>query len=85
MLLGVCTPRELRDWPIGAWILLDCSDEERCRRLVADGRPGDVEATITDGRHYRALDLPVIDTTSRTPFQVAAGIAEFVHRAEPAD
>ncbi len=83
--LGVCTPRELRDWPIGAWILLDCSDEERRRLLVADGRPGDVEAAITDGRHYRVLGLPVIGTTSRTPSQVAAGIAEFVHRAEPAD
>lgn len=35
---------------------------------------------MTDGRHYRALGLPVIDTTSRTPSHVAAGIAEFVHR-----
>jgi hypothetical protein len=82
-LLGVCTPGELHNWPIGAWVLLDCADQERRRRLVWDGRPDDIEAAVTDGRHYRAPGLPVIDTTSRTRSQVAADIARFVHRAEP--
>jgi hypothetical protein len=82
VLLGVCTPDELRGWPIGAWILLDCTDQERRQRLAADVRLGDFEASITDARQYRTLGLPVIDTTSRTPSQVAADLARFVHQAE---
>jgi hypothetical protein len=83
VLLGVCTPSELRDWPISAWVLLDCADQERRRRLDSEGRPDDIDSAITDARQYRALGLPVIDTTSRTPAQVAAAIALFAGRAEP--
>jgi len=32
VLLSLSTPGELRDWPIGAWLRLDCTDEERLRR-----------------------------------------------------
>jgi hypothetical protein len=81
VLLGVCTPDELRGWPIGAWILLDCTDHERRRRLGSDARPEDIETAVTDARQYRTLGLPVIDTTSRTPAQVAADLAQFVHQA----
>ena len=82
VLLGVCTPGELHGWPIGPWILLDCTDQERRQRLSSDARPADIEAAITDARQYRTLGLPVIDTTSRTPSQVAADLAQFVHQAE---
>ena len=34
VMLGVCTPDELEGWPIDAWVLLDCSDEERRSRLA---------------------------------------------------
>jgi hypothetical protein len=29
VLLGVCTPDELKDWPVDAWVLLDCTEQER--------------------------------------------------------
>ena len=35
VLLGVCTPDEMTDWPNGPWILLDCSDDVRRQRLIA--------------------------------------------------
>jgi hypothetical protein len=57
--------RELRDWPIGAWILLDCTDQERQQRLSSDAWPDDIEAALTDARQYRSLGLPVIDATTR--------------------
>ena len=85
VLLGVCTPSELRGWPISAWVHLDCADQERRQRLDSDGRPGDIDGAITDARLYRALGLSVIDTTSRTPSQVAAAIALFVGSAGPTD
>jgi hypothetical protein len=81
VVLGVCTPSELRSWPVSAWVLLDCADQERRRRLDSDGRPDEIEGAVTDGRQYRALGLPVIDTTGRTPSQVAAAVALFVGRA----
>jgi hypothetical protein len=82
VLLGVATPDELAGLPVGAWVVLDCSDEERRRRLQADGRDHDGDAAIIDARHYRSLGLPVIDTTARTPTQIAADLAKFVLRAE---
>jgi hypothetical protein len=33
VLLGVSTPDELDGWPVDEWILLDCSETERRRRL----------------------------------------------------
>jgi hypothetical protein len=85
VLLAVCTPSELPDWPINAWVLLDCADQERRQRLASDGRLGDIDGAIADARQYRDLGLPVIDTTGRTPSQVAAAIAQFAGSARPTD
>jgi hypothetical protein len=78
VLLGVATPDELEGLPVHAWVVLDCRDEERRRRLHADGRDHDCNAAIADARHYRSLGLPVIDTTALTPAQTAAAVAGFV-------
>lgn len=79
VLLGVCTPAELHGWPINAWALLDCADHERRRRLARHVEPDRVQDAVRDGREYRSLGLPVIDTTSRPPAAVAAELAQFVH------
>jgi adenylate kinase len=80
VLFGVATPDELDGLQVRAWVLLDCSDEERRRRLHADGRDRDADAAISDAQHYRSLGLPVIDTTGRTPALIAADLAGFVMR-----
>ncbi len=82
VLFGVATPDELDGLPVGAWIVLDCSDEERRARLHADGRDADGDAAVIDARHYRSLGLPVIDTTARAPELIAAHLADFVTRSE---
>jgi hypothetical protein len=61
-------------------VLLDCTDQERWRRLGQQADPERIEDAIRDGREYRLLGLPVIDTTSRAPAQVAAELAEFIQR-----
>jgi hypothetical protein len=77
VLLGVCTPDELADWPAARWVLLDCDDAERRRRL--DGRSArDVDDAVADGREYRRLGLPAVDTSSRTVETVAVELASFV-------
>jgi hypothetical protein len=78
VLLGVCTPDELRDWPIAAWVLLDCADEERERRLGPGYDRERLADALADARRYRALGLPVIDATSQTTADVAAALARFV-------
>jgi hypothetical protein len=82
VLLGVCTPDELRGWPIDAWVLLDCAEQERRRRLGRDADPRRVADAIRDGLEYRQLGLPVIDTTGCTPAEAAAGLAGFVQSLE---
>jgi hypothetical protein len=82
VLFGVATPDELDGLPVHAWVLLDCSEEERRRRLHADGRDRDANAAISDAQRYRSLGLPVIDTTARTPALIAADLADFVMRTE---
>jgi len=81
VLLGVCTPAELEEWPIDAWVLLDCTDRERRRRLGQHADPERVKDAIRDGREYRLLGLPVIDTTGGTPAAVAAELARFIQAA----
>jgi energy-coupling factor transporter ATP-binding protein EcfA2 len=81
VLLGVCTPAELKDWPIHTWVLLDCSEQERRRRLGQFAAPQRLADAIDDGRQYRQLGLPVIDTSSRTPTAVAAELARFIRSA----
>jgi energy-coupling factor transporter ATP-binding protein EcfA2 len=82
VLLGVCTPLELAGWPIDAWILLDCADRERRRRLGRHARPHRVAGAIGDARNYRTLGLPVIDTTGRTPETAAAELARYIQTLE---
>jgi shikimate kinase len=80
VVLGVCTPDELAGWPIETWMLLDCSDDERRRRLLADFDAAEVEDALTDAARYRDLELPVIDTTDRTPESVAEELARAIRR-----
>jgi dephospho-CoA kinase len=81
VLLGVCTPTELAGWPIDAWVVLDCTDQERRQRLGQRAEPDDVQAT-RDASEYRALGLPVIDTTGQPPDKVAADLADLMQRLE---
>jgi hypothetical protein len=76
VLLGVCTPDELADWPDGPWTLLDCSDDVRRQRLIARHEPDDIEEVLGDAASYRELALPVVDTTSLSPDQVAQAVAD---------
>lgn len=73
VLFGVCTPDELGGWPIHSWLLLDCSDDERRRRLEQRGRGG-VDEAIADAAVYRQLGLARIDTTGRSIQDVGADI-----------
>jgi hypothetical protein len=78
VLLGVCTPAELAGWPITTWVVLDCSDEERTRRLGPRAHASSVREAVKDAREYRALGLPVVDSTGRTPDEVADDLVRFV-------
>jgi hypothetical protein len=85
VLLGVCTPDELRDWPIAAWLLLDCADDERERRLGPGYDREQLAEALADARRYRSLGLPVIDATSYAPADIAAELARFVLAREHGD
>jgi broad-specificity NMP kinase len=78
VVLGVATPDELPGWPVDRWLLLDCSDEER-RRRVGDRLTND---DIEDARRYRTLGLPTVDSTGRTPDDVAEELARHVLTGE---
>jgi hypothetical protein len=78
VLLGVSTPAELAGWPIDAWVVLDCSDVERTRRLGQRAGASTVRAAVEDAREYRSLGLPVVDTTGRTLGEVADDLIGFV-------
>jgi hypothetical protein len=83
VLLGVSTPAESAGWPISAWLLLDCTDQERRQRLASRDRPGETEAAISDAREYRFLGLPAIDTTGLAPETAARHLADFVQLQQP--
>ncbi|SDT25030.1 DEAD/DEAH box helicase family protein [Microlunatus soli] len=83
VLLGVCTPAELADWPTGSWLLLDCSDEVRRQRLTARNEPDDIDDVLRDAANYRALGLPVVDTTYLSPDEVATSVVDRTSRAAP--
>lgn len=57
-------------------------DQERQRRLQQEARSSDVLDAVRDAGEYRALDLPVIDTTARTPGEVAAELVEVISQLE---
>jgi AAA domain len=78
VLLGVCTPDELADWPIAAWVLLDCSDDERTQRLATHRSRREIESAVDDARRYRSYELPVVDTTGRSLEEVATALANLL-------
>jgi broad-specificity NMP kinase len=80
VVLGVCTPAELADWPIDAWVLLDCADEQRRHRLAAR-RADEVADAITDAGEYRALGLSTVDSSGQSPEETAAALAALIVRA----
>jgi hypothetical protein len=84
VLLGVCTPDELAGWPLGRWLLLDCDDAERLRRLASPAGGSDGARAVSDAAEYRQLGLPRLDSTGMTPEQAAARLAALV-RAGAAD
>jgi diadenosine tetraphosphate (Ap4A) HIT family hydrolase len=79
VILGVSTPHQLRDWPHGDWLLLDCADDNRRIRLAPRRNPAETEQAITDAASYRSLGLPVLDTTDLEPREVATAIARVIH------
>ncbi len=78
VLLGVCTPDELDGWPIERWLLLDCDDDERTRRLEA--RPHAIKDALVDAAAYRRLGLETIDSTGLPPTVVADALAATIIR-----
>lgn len=80
-LLTVCTPDQLTGWPAGPWLLLDCTDAERTRRLHQRGETArTIRDALADAKAYRQLHLPLLDTTTRTPLDLAQDLA---HRLAP--
>lgn len=63
-------------------VLLDCTDEERRRRLGLLAGPDRLAEGIHDAAGNRSFGLPVIDTTGRTAEEVAADLVRFVRRVE---
>jgi ABC-type cobalamin/Fe3+-siderophores transport system ATPase subunit len=82
VLFTVCTPRELTGWPIDAWLLLDCADQERRQRLTPQADPEMAEDAIQDAHEYRELGLRTIDTTGWSPERAAQAIARLVQKDE---
>ena len=80
VVFGVGTPDELEGWPIDAWILLDCSNDERQKRLRDHRSADEIRDALADATQYRALDLPVIDTTGKTPHAVANEVAQHIRQ-----
>jgi broad-specificity NMP kinase len=75
-------PAELVPAPADActsWLLLDCSDERRRRRLAARGwSPAAVESAVEDGRQARAVISAQVSTDDDRPDQTAAAIMRWV-------
>jgi hypothetical protein len=82
VILGPCTPSELRDWPISRWLLLDCSDDVRRERLEGRMTGQELDAALIDARRYRMLDLEVLDTSALAPDQVVDQLARAIGRSK---
>lgn len=78
LLLWVCTPDELVGWPPGPWLLLDCADDARRKRLAVRDDPAVLVEAETDAAAYRELGLPRVDSTGRDPGDVAAEVARMI-------
>ena len=81
VLLGVCSPQQLIDWPKGEWLLLDCADDERRTRLAPRGNPAETEDAVADAAYYRSLGLPMFDSTDLEPREVAKALAKMIDSA----
>jgi hypothetical protein len=86
LLLAPFIPEHLNRLPGRAWVgeihylVLDCPDDERRRRMEARPRwrSRDIEAQIGFGRWLRENLAPVIDTTRQSPSEVAETVAAWV-------
>ena len=77
VLLGICTPDGLADWPAARWILLECVDQERRRRL-ADRAAREIEDAIADAAEYRRLGLPTLDTSVRLVEEIVNDLVSMI-------
>jgi hypothetical protein len=86
VLMAPFIPEHLADLPGRAWVgeihflVLDCPDDERRRRIEARPRwrDRDIDAQTDFGRWLRANLAPVIDTTKASPQEVAGSVAAWV-------
>jgi hypothetical protein len=91
LLLAPFIPENLDPLPGRAWVgdihylVLDCPDDERRRRMEARPRwrARDIEEQTAFGRWLRANLDPVVDTTTRSPAEVAAAVAGWVRSHLP--
>jgi len=84
LLLGVCTPAQLAEWPISGWTVLDVDDGERAVRLRRRGEPSHaIHEANSDAAEYRALGLRTIDVTTLTLEDAANAIATNIRMAPP--
>jgi broad-specificity NMP kinase len=75
VLLTSCDPEYMGDWDIDRWILVDCDDDERRRRLAGRGTAEhEIAAAVAVANGFRSLGMHAIDTTALTPAEVAAHI-----------
>jgi hypothetical protein len=87
LLLGPFIPQHLEDLPGRAWVgdihylVLDCPDGERRRRIEARPRwrARDIDEQTGFGRWLRENPAPVIDTSADSPAGVADAVAAWVH------
>lgn len=86
LLLAPFIPEHLSALPGRGWVgdihflVLDCRDDERRRRIEARPRwrDRDTDAQIAFGQWLRDNLAPVIDTTEQSPSEVAAAVAAWV-------
>ena len=86
LLLAPFIPENLDHLPGRAWVgdihylVLDCPDDERRRRMEARRRwrARDIDAQTEFGRWLRGNLSPAVDTTMRSPSEVADAVADWV-------
>lgn len=82
IMLGVCTPEELPNWPPGDWLVLDCSDHVRASRLRERGEAeANIRSALEDATAYRNLDFATLDVTGLSTEDTAVAIAEIYGRS----
>jgi hypothetical protein len=78
VLLGVVTPDELPGWPRGRWLLLDCDDDTRRRRLAGRPDPTECAEAVADAAEYRNRGLDRLDTSGLSPDDAAGRVAAWI-------